>query len=132
MVKLKELDDFLDDGLELPIKGKTYLVPPASAEVGLYCQRLAEVGMAAAKGQQDEGAAELDDARESELYRKCLGPVLDEMVADGVSWPRIKHAAITAFFWIAGNDEAAATFWERGPEAAAPEATKGRAASSTS
>ncbi|MEV4806761.1 hypothetical protein AB0K18_42775 [Nonomuraea sp. NPDC049421] len=131
MAKFKDLDEFFDDGLALPVGGKTYRIPAPSAEVGLYCQRLAEAGVAAANG-KDAPEAELDDVRELDLYQKVLGPVYDELIADGVSWPKIKHVGITAFMWTAGNDEAAAAYWEKGPEAAAPAATGRAAARSTS
>ncbi|MEU1883432.1 hypothetical protein ABZ470_39515 [Streptosporangium sp. NPDC020072] len=131
MAKFKDLDDFFDDSLPLPVGGKTYRIPPPSAEVGLYCQRLAEAGVAAASG-KDVSEANLDDANELELYGKVLGPVYDQLVADGVSWPRIKHVAVTAFLWIVGNDDAAAAFWEQGPEAAAPAKTVRKAGRSTS
>ncbi|MDF5756661.1 hypothetical protein [Spongiactinospora sp. TRM90649] len=128
MATFADLDDFFDDGLELPVAGKTYRVPPPSAETGLYCQRLAEAGQAAAKGDQAPDA-DLDDARELDLYRRVLGPVYDELIADGVSWTRIKHVGITAFMWVIGNEQAAQAYWERGPEGVAPAAT--RAARST-
>lgn len=130
MAKFKDLNDFFDDGLELPIAGKLYKIAAPSAETGLYCQRLAEAGVAAANG-RDVPEAELDDVRELELYQRVLGPTYDELIADGVSWPRIKHVAITTFMWVAGNEQAAQTYWEQGPEAQAPAATAPKAGSST-
>ncbi|TMR97533.1 DUF7426 family protein [Nonomuraea basaltis] len=127
MANFADLDSFFDDGLSLPVGGKLYRIPAPSAEVGLYCQTLAESGMDAANGKDNPEAA-LDDVRELDLYRRVLGPVYDELIADGVSWPKIKHCGVTAFMWVAGSSDAAAAYWERGPEAAAPEAAKGRAA----
>lgn len=129
-MKFKDLDDFFDDGLALPVGGKTYRVPAPSAETGLYCQRLAEAGVAAAQG-KDVPEAELDDVRELQLYQRVLGGVYDELIADGVSWPKIKHVAVTAFMWVAGNVEAAEAYWEKGPEAQAPAKTGRAAARST-
>jgi hypothetical protein len=126
MAKFKDLDDFFNDGLELPVGGKLYKIPAPDGETGLYCQRLAEAGVAAAQG-KNVPEAELDDVRELDLYKRVLGPVYDELFADGVKWPRIKHVAITTFMWIVGNDEAAVAYWEKGPEAQAP-APRGRAA----
>ncbi|WP_336214381.1 DUF7426 family protein [Nonomuraea sp. LPB2021202275-12-8] len=128
----KDLDDFFSDGLELPVGGKTYRIPAPSAETGLFCQRLAEAGVAAAQG-KDVPEVELDDVRELELYQRVLGPVYAELIADGVSWPKLKHVAITAFMWVAGNEQAAEAYWEQGPspEAQAPTKTGRAAARST-
>ncbi|MEU4511781.1 hypothetical protein AB0G05_19995 [Nonomuraea wenchangensis] len=127
MAQFRDLDEFFDDSLSLPIGGKTYRVPPADAETGLFCQRLMAAGIDAANGKQVD-AANLDDDGETDLYRRVLGGAYDEMIADRVSWPRIKHAGVTAFLWIAGDADTAAKYWEAGPEAEAPEA---EAASST-
>src|SRR4051812_14586508 len=105
MAKFKDLDEFFDDGLSLPVGGKTYRIPAPSAQVGLYCQKLAEAATQAADG-KDVSEADLDDAREADLYVKVLGPVYDELIADKVSWPKIKHVAVTTFLWIVGNDVA--------------------------
>ncbi|MER6505900.1 hypothetical protein ABT158_03765 [Nonomuraea sp. NPDC001636] len=120
MAQFRDLDEFFDDSLPLPIGGKTYRVPPADAETGLFCQRLMTAGIAAANGTQVD-AAQLDDQGETDLYRRVLGTAYDEMIADRVSWPRIKHAGITAFLWIAGDTDTAAKYWDAGPEPDAPE-----------
>ncbi|MEV0149681.1 MULTISPECIES: hypothetical protein [unclassified Nonomuraea] len=124
MAKLKALDEFFDDTLTLPVGGKEYTVPAPSAETGLLCQRLMQAGVAAANGQETDltDLANLDDDQETDLYRRCLGPVYDELRADKVTWPRIKHCGVTAFLWIAVDVDAAMKFWESGgdPEALAP------------
>ncbi|MEV3981773.1 hypothetical protein [Nonomuraea sp. NPDC049758] len=127
MAKFRDLDEFFDDSLPLPIGGKTYRVPPPDADTGLLCQRLMTAGIAAANGKEVD-AAQLDDAGEVDLYQRVLGAAYDEMRADEVSWPRLKHAGVTAFLWIAGDEEAAAKFWDAGPESEAP---KAEAATST-
>ncbi|MEU5863499.1 hypothetical protein ABZ815_20180 [Nonomuraea sp. NPDC047529] len=121
MAKFRDLDEFFDDTLPLPIGGKTYRVPPPDADTGLLCQRLMTAGIAAANGKEID-AAQLDDAGEVDLYQRVLGSVYSELRADGVSWPRLKHAGVTAFLWIAGDAEAAAKYWDAGPEADAPTA----------
>jgi hypothetical protein len=128
MAKFRDLDEFFDDTLPLPIKGKTYVVPGPDADTGLLCQRLMAVGITAAQG-GDIDAAQLDDAGEIDLYARVLGPVYQELLADKVSWPRIKHAGTTAFLWIAADLDTAMKFWEMGPEAEAPD--RKAAASST-
>ncbi|GAB2918716.1 hypothetical protein ACFMQL_20565 [Nonomuraea fastidiosa] len=136
----KDLDEFFDPTLKLPVGGKTYVIPPPSAEVGLLCQRLMHASLTAQSGQQvdEEGLNQLaelvfDDEQEKDLYRTILGPVWDELLADGVVWPKIQHIGQTALVWVAAGMEAAAQHWEAGPvgEAAAPTRTAAAAAKST-
>lgn len=137
MAKLKALDEFFDDTLTLPVHGQDFTIPAPSAETGLLCQKLMQAGVAAASGQETDLAdlAELDDDEETDLYKRCLGPVYDELLAAKVSWPVLKHCGMTAFLWIAVNTDAAMKFWDAGgnPEALAPnrEAASKEAASST-
>jgi hypothetical protein len=46
----QDLDAFFDDHLPLPIRGKVYRIPPASAELGLLCSRLVMAGETVATG----------------------------------------------------------------------------------
>lgn len=117
----KDLDEFLDDGssgLELPIGGKVYKVPDLDGPTGLWAERLA----AALGRDDDEGADALDDGDERILAERMLGSALEEMVADGVAWPKIRIAGMTAFFYHVDQPEAARRYWEAGgnPEAAGP------------
>ncbi|GAA0934961.1 DUF7426 family protein [Nonomuraea longicatena] len=129
MAKFTDLNEFFNDGLPLPVGGKVYHVPPASAEVGLFCQKLMVAGISAANGQEID-AADLDDDGEKDLYRRVLGDAYDELIADGVSWAKIKHCGVTAFLWIASDEDTAAKHWRADPEAAAPKG-KARAGRST-
>jgi hypothetical protein len=107
----KDLDEFFEDTLSLPVGGKTYVVPGPSAETGLWAQRLIESGKAAYFG---KATAELDDDEETNVYQRVLGPAFDEMVANGVLWKRIQHCGVTALIWCAGNEAAAEQYWEHG------------------
>lgn len=135
MARLKALDEFFDDTLTLPVGGKEYTVPAPSAGTGLLCQRLMQAGVAAANGKETDltDLAELDDDQETDLYKRCLGPVYDQLLADKVTWPRIKHCGVTAFLWIAVDLDAAMKFWDAGgnPEALAPNRAASEAAAST-
>ncbi|MGW2062807.1 DUF7426 family protein [Streptomyces sp. NPDC001937] len=115
------LDDLLDDTLSLPIKGRTYVVEAPSAEIGLRTQAIVQAAAIA----QDGGRANervLADAAERDLYADLLGDAYDEMVADGVKWPALKHAALTAMVWVVHSREQAERFWNSGgdPKAMAP------------
>lgn len=111
----KELDEFFDPTLRLPIRGKVYVVPSPDAKTGLWCQRMLATGELAAAGvelsPEDIEALNLDDGQEKELYRTVLGTAWDELFADGVPWEMVKHAGKTAFIWIASTREAAEACW---------------------
>jgi hypothetical protein len=135
MAKLKALDEFFDDTLTLPVGGTDYTVPAPTAETGLLCQRLMQAGVAAASGKETDltDLADLDDDQETDLYKRCLGPVYDQMLAAKVSWPVLKHCGVTVFLWIAVDVDAAMKFWESGgdPEALAPNRAASKAAASS-
>lgn len=103
------------DTLELPIDGEMYVIEDVTAEVGLSVQRLLELGQAVQAG-QDVDEAELTDAQERDLYRKVLGPTLDELSEAGKSWQDIKAVAMTAIAWIAFGRERAEECWNNGGE----------------
>lgn len=116
---MRDLEEFFDPTLRLPIRGKTYVVRSPSAAVGLRAQRLMATGVAAVNGvelsAEDVKGLELDDDQERELMPQVLGDVYDEMLADGLPWHWIRHAGTTAFMWIASGREAAERFWEEPP-----------------
>lgn len=136
MTGFRDLDEFFDPSLRLPIGGKTYTVPPPDAEVGLLCQRLMHAGLAAQAGQEVDqdglnrlADAVLSDEQEKDLYKRLLGPVWEELFADRVSWPVIQHVGETALLWVAAGVDAAARHWEAGAgEAQAPANRKTRRA----
>ncbi|MFD9859759.1 MULTISPECIES: DUF7426 family protein [Streptomyces] len=104
------LDELLDERLELPIGGRLYTVDAPSAEIGLRTQALINAAAVAADGGRADEQV-LGDAAERDLYREVLGAAHDQMVADGVKWPALKHAAITAMVWIAQDKTAAERYW---------------------
>ncbi|MFD0659770.1 DUF7426 family protein [Thermocatellispora tengchongensis] len=121
MTTFQDLDDFFDDSLPLPVGGKWYRIPAPDAEVGLLCQRLMHASLAAEQGEAVDdpkltALAEvvLTDDEERDLYQRVLGPVFDELRADGVSWPKIQHVGATALVWVAAGKDAAAKMWASG------------------
>lgn len=133
----RDLSEFFDPSCRLPWRGKTYVIPPVSAEVGLRCEALLNLAAKAARGAQDDGEEidlsdhdrqVLSDAEERDLYSDVLGPVLEELKADGASWPEIKHIAMTAMAYFTLGEEAAVQAWE-GPKA--PNREQRRAAART-
>ncbi|QCX77673.1 hypothetical protein C9F11_20190 [Streptomyces sp. YIM 121038] len=107
------LDELLDETLVLPIKGRRYTIEAPSAETGLRVQTIVQAAaVAASGGQVDEEA--LGDAAEGDLYRDLLGDAYDQMLADGVKWPALKHAARTAIAWVVQDKAAAERVWLSG------------------
>ncbi len=128
-----DLAAFIAPGLELPIDGKTYLVPEPGIKEGLYLQAIVDTGESLAisaaitsaenrrtrRAQGDRGPsvvtdanrAILNDAEERTVYQLALGSAYDDMVADGVTWPRLKHAGMTAVVRWTRSLEAAERFW---------------------
>lgn len=115
-----DLSDFWAEGLPLTIKGKDYVIPEPSAELGLYVQSIFSAAGAVAKtvvtgesvAEATKAASHLDDAQETNLYRRMLGPVYDELIADGASWRVLRHVGQTAMFWIAIGEDAARAYWQ--------------------
>lgn len=113
-----DLADVFDPDLRLPINGKTYVIPPPSAAVGLRLEALQALVNAAKSGarlsEREVKALRLDDEQELNLYQSTLGPAYDQMVADGVSFPALKRAGMTAYlFWTQG-EESAERYWASG------------------
>jgi hypothetical protein len=112
-VAFNALGELLDETLTLPVKDKTYTVPPPSAATGLRVQAIMQAAAVAADGGKVDEAV-LKDAAERDMYRDVLGTAHGEMVADGVPWPTLKHCAVTAMVWIVQNKEAAERYWNSG------------------
>jgi len=112
-----ELDEFVDDSITLPVPGKdgtkAYVIPSVDGKTGLWAQRLLEE-VERARETGDADAGKLDDGDERLLYERMLGPVLGEMLDDGVRWQKISHAAMTVFFWTTAGRDKAIQYWRAG------------------
>lgn len=133
MSGFRDLDEFLDDSLRLPIGGTTYVVPPVDAKTGIIFERLLAAGVTVANGGELEGDLSpiLDDDQELTLYERALGTAYQQMIDDGVSWPRIKLAGVTSFLFTTAGAEVAEAYWSSGGasqgEAVAPNRAARRA-----
>lgn len=91
--------------------GKVYTVPLPDALMGARLAGLGEIMVKQARGititERDAKRLHLDDDEEVEFQVSVLGPVLDEMKADGVTWEAIKRATNYAFVAFAFNEDAA-------------------------
>lgn len=112
------LDDFLDDGITLPVRGKDdvvreYHIADPSAEAGLRIDRITTLAARLAAGQAAPEQPVLDDDEERDLYRLCLGDAYPQLKAD-LSWSMFKHVSLTVMFWITADEDTALEYWRTG------------------
>lgn len=110
--QFEALDELFDDSLTLPIKGTTYRIPSPSGEDGMKVQRIASLAARLVAGGEALDEEQLDDDEERDLLQMCLGPVYKQLLADGVDWAWIRHAGITAMFWITYDISQAHEYWK--------------------
>lgn len=103
-----DYNEFLDP-LEIPIRGKKYVIPPMSFETGLRVSPLLE-------GKTPDGI------NDSELESLMLGPAADEMRADGVPPAAINRVLLTALAEYKFGRQAAEIMWATGGDPKAIEA----------
>ncbi|MGN7799048.1 DUF7426 family protein [Leifsonia sp. 22587] len=108
-MSLPDYTDFLDP-LELPIRGKKYVIPPMSFETGLRLNALAE------------GAEDAPKLTDPEFYQMVLGDVYAEMLADKVPSDAIYRACLTAWTEYNSGRAAAEIIWKTGGDPKAIEA----------
>jgi len=119
--QFEALDSFLDDYLELPVRGRDgetriYRIEDPPAEDGLRIERITTLAARLAAGGKRPETPVLDDEEEKDLFRLCLGETYDQLLADGVKWAQFKHVALTAMFWVVSDKETAAEFWRTGQQ----------------
>lgn len=133
---LKDLSEILADGHRLPIRGKTYFVPSASAEAGIRFQGLLTVA-ARAKGAEDYKPSDdekvlIEDAAELDLVNDVLGAELvEEMKADGLPYEHLRTCAFYSLLHATQGEDVAERFWESGGKAPAPNRAARRTATRT-
>ncbi|MGW1267529.1 DUF7426 family protein [Streptomyces sp. NPDC002491] len=114
----EELEAFLDDYLELPLRGRdgevrVYRIEDPSAEDGIRIERISTLAARLAAGGTAPQAEVLDDQAELDLFRMCLGDTYDDLIRD-LRWGPFKHVALTAMFWIITDKSTAHEFWRTG------------------
>lgn len=128
--RLHDLDAYWSPGLTLTVRGREYTLPLPSAELGLWCRRLAEVTGEvhnASNEQEIQAAVARIEALpqlpgDLSLPERVLGDVYQQMAADQVPDPHIQFCGQTGYIWIIGGEDAAERYWTSGgrPEAQRP------------
>lgn len=98
--------------------GFVYKVPLPDAIMGARLAGLGEIMVKQAKGipitERDAQRLQLDDDEEMAFQTSILGPVKDQMIADGVKFEGIKRATNYAFVAFAFNEDAAKEMAQQG------------------
>lgn len=97
---MDDLAAFMDPTLRLPIGGRDYAIE-CSAWQGLHLHRLFS-----------EPGRVLDDNAERAEILQMLGDTYQQMVDDGLSWPKIAVAGRTALFWFGISPDAGRRYWD--------------------
>lgn len=123
-MEFKDLTEYLDaEPLRLPVKGKTYTVPPASAELGLWCRATYSAAQADTDEEESAAVAQIPQLRgDKTLAQTVLGSAYEEMRRDGLEDVYVEFCAAVTYLWIVGGEEAAQTYWQAGgdPNAVRP------------
>lgn len=93
----KDLREFYDPHLYLPVGGKRYKIPAPSMEQARRLKTLV--------------ATEVTLDRELAEITELFGPLSDELLADGVSWTEYLHVGKTALLWVGAGQKVAEAFW---------------------
>ena len=113
MPRFPELDASLGETLDLPVplpsgQVKDYSVQPLDAETWA---RFTALWTDLGSKDDDE---EVDKATEEDYYRKALGIVYEQLVADKAAWAQIRRCGVTAINWHLHGVERALEVWEGG------------------
>jgi len=103
--EMRDFSEFAEKPLVFPINGKKYEVPPVGIETGLILSG-AILGTDKTMSKQSP----------EELWKLLLGPVWDEMIADGVPLHAATRVGMTALADFTYNREAALFTWEVGED----------------
>lgn len=114
------LDAFLDEYLDLPVKGRdgqtrVYRIEEPSAEDGIRIERITSLAARLAAGGKAPDTPVLGDEEELDLYRMCLGDTYEQLRAE-LKWSAFKHVALTCMFWVTTDKDTAQQFWRTGQQ----------------
>ena len=130
---LKELEDFFNPALLLPIKGKEYTVKAVDAQTGLRLQNLLGVGLKAEAGGDisPQDIELVSDDEETDFFTTILGDTYQELVTDGISYKGLQFISSVVFIWTTQSFELAQEMWRTGGKAPAQNREQRRTATRT-
>jgi hypothetical protein len=132
MASFDDLDQYLETGDRLKVRGKVYTVPPRSAALGIWCRRIVQTAGELTQATTDEELREVGERAASRaatmpsipdpelsFEEQLLGPAYAEMLADNVPDDYLVFCARTIFIKLAYGEEYAERWWRSGghPEA---------------
>jgi len=136
-MSFKAIDEYLDDTLRLPIRGKEYVIQPVDAATGLWVERISALAVDAQ--QEKAGGAKMAPLTPEEvaalkppagdrttLTETLLGDTLAELVEDGVGHEALKLITATTMIWITAGKDEAETYWNAGGRPKARKAPRDR------
>ncbi len=116
MLLMQDLSDYLDDSVDIPNipslafpDGKTYRFASPDAKRGLRLTALYYMVLriqAGADVTAQVQALGLDEDWQADINREVLGDTLDEMVADGVSFVRLRRLVAYLFRYFVTGESA--------------------------
>ena len=107
----KDLAEFFDPDLHLPIRGKRYTVPAPGAEECLTLRGRLTLEGIPPNEQVEDALVVLGAERDEETGELELSGVVAEMVADNITWPMILHAGRTAQLHFGFSADMAEAHW---------------------
>lgn len=117
--KFEKLGELLDEFIELPVpigdreegKTKLYRIDSPSGRDGLKIEAITQAAVTLVQGGEDIDTELLDDDEERDTFKLLLGDVYEEMLADGVKWVWLRHAALTCLMWVNSGLQTAEQYW---------------------
>jgi hypothetical protein len=119
------LDDLFDDSLTLPVKGvdgttRRFVIASPPGEDGLRVQNIVTLATRLFHGGEAVDTTVLNDDEEIDLFRLALGGEVYADLCAFAPWSRVRHAAMTAVFWVVSGRQAAERYWKAGRTGEAP------------
>lgn len=113
--ELKELGDFLNPVLGIPVGGKVYNIPAMSAHNAALIAQTTSAAIASGDGEVDVTKLQVKTEDDAETYmERILGPAYKELVDGGASLQAIQHVVTIVSLWTWSGFDAAQAYFTSG------------------
>jgi len=120
----RDLDDFLEEPLQLTIRGRTFTFPGSiSARTGLQLQRMHQLAVAAHEGELDADTPAITKENREHLFDEMLGEAKEQLL-DYATQREYELVSGTLFNVHMYGREVAEMVWNSQGETLAPSATR--------